>query len=420
MWEKTKTHIMSCESVFTIFLKWVIIGCVVGGIVGIIGITFHCLLEVATAFRMEHPKILLCLPFGGLAIIGLYHLLGIKKDRGTNFILVAVRQNEAVSLKMAPLIFISTIITHLFGGSAGREGAALQLGGSIASFLGRIINLNEKDERIITMCGMAAGFSSLFGTPLTAVIFSMEVITVGVMHYSAIVPATIAALVSSAMAQKLGFLPVAYTLLGVPDGLNLKLALSAGILGICCALASMLFCIVMDKTSGFYRIYIENPYIRVFVGGVLMLVFTLLLGTSDYNGAGMDIIQKAVGGEARPEAFFLKILLTAITLGAGYKGGEIVPTFFIGATLGCVLGPLLGISPSFAAGMGLTAVFCGVTNCPIASVFLCIELFGAKGIVYCALCCGISYMLSGYYGLYSEQKIMYSKVKPEFIDRNVA
>lgn len=151
-----------------------------------------------------------------------------------------------------------------------------------------------------------------------------------------------------------------------------------------------------------------------------MLGFTLFLGTTDYNGAGMDIIQKAVGGEARPEAFFLKILLTAITLGAGYKGGEIVPTFFIGATLGCVLGPLLGISPSFAAGMGLTAVFCGVTNCPIASVFLCIELFGAKGIVYFALCCGISYMLSGYYGLYSEQKIMYSKVKPEFIDRNVA
>ncbi|WP_312061453.1 chloride channel protein [Anaerotignum sp.] len=420
MWEKTKTHIMSCESVFTIFLKWIVIGCVVGGIVGIIGITFHWLLEVATAFRMEHPKILWCLPFGGLAIVGLYHLLGIKKDRGTNFILVAVRQNEAVSLKMAPLIFISTIITHLFGGSAGREGAALQLGGSIASFLGRIINLNEKDERIITMCGMAAGFSSLFGTPLTAVIFSMEVITVGIMHYSAIVPATIAALVSSAMAQKLGFLPVTYALLGVPDGLNLKLVLSVGILGICCALASMLFCIVMDKTSGFYRRYIENPYIRVFVGGVLMLGFTLLLGTTDYNGAGMDIIQKAVGGEARPEAFFLKILLTAITLGAGYKGGEIVPTFFIGATLGCVLGPLLGISPSFAAGMGLTAVFCGVTNCPIASVFLCIELFGAKGIVYCALCCGISYMLSGYYGLYSEQKIMYSKVKTEFIDRNVA
>ncbi len=420
MWEKMKAHIINCKGVLIVFLKWVLIGCIVGGIVGIIGITFHWLLEEATVFRMEHAGILWLLPLGGLAIIGLYHLLGMKNDRGTNFILVAVRQNEAVSLKTAPLIFFSTIITHLFGGSAGREGAALQLGGSIASFLGRIIKLNEKDERIITMCGMAAGFSSLFGTPLTAVIFSMEVISVGIMHYSAIVPATIAAFVSSALAQELGFLPAAYALFGVPEGLKLKMALSVGVLGIACALTSMLFCIVMDRVSHTYRIYIKNPYIRVFAGGALMLGFTLLLGTTDYNGAGMDIIQRAVEGQARPEAFFLKILLTAITLGAGFKGGEIVPTFFIGATLGCVLGPILGISPSFAAGLGLTAVFCGVTNCPIASVILCIELFGSKGIVYYALCCGISYMLSGYYGLYSEQKIMYSKVKPEFIDRSVA
>lgn len=419
MWEKIKAHISSCESVFLVFVKWVMIGCIVGGIVGIIGISFHWLLEEATGFRMEHPAIIWLLPFAGLAIIGLYHLLGMKNDRGTNFILVAVRQNEAVSLKTAPLIFFSTVITHLFGGSAGREGAALQLGGSIASFLGRIIKLNEKDERIITMCGMAAGFSSLFGTPLTAVIFSMEVISVGIMHYSAIVPATIAAFIASAIAQNLGFLPTAYVLFGVPEGLNLLMALSVGALGISCALISMLFCIVMDKVCHGYKVYFKNPYVRVFVGGALLLGLTLLLDCQDYNGSGMHIIQKAVAGEAKPEAFLLKILLTAITLGAGYKGGEIVPTFFVGATLGCVLGPVLGLSPSFAAGLGMTAVFCGVTNCPIASVVLCIELFGAKGIGYYALCCGISYMLSGYYGLYSEQKIMYSKVKPEFIDRSV-
>lgn len=419
MWGRMKAHISSGEDVFVIFVKWVIIGCIVGGIVGVISITFHWLLEEATSFRMVHPGILWLLPIAGLAIIGLYHLLGMKNDRGTNFILVAVRQNEKVSLKTAPLIFISTVITHLFGGSAGREGAALQLGGSIASYLGRVIKLNEKDKRIITMCGMAAGFSALFGTPLTAVIFSMEVISVGIMHYSAIVPGTVAALVAAALAQGVGFQPTAFTLFGVPEGLDLRVALSVGVFGILCAIISMLFCIIMEKVTHGYKLYIKNPYVRAFVGGALVIGLTLLFGCNDYNGAGMDIIQKAVEGEAKPEAFLLKILFTAITLGAGYKGGEIVPTFFVGATLGCVLGPILGISPSFAAGLGMTAVFCGVTNCAIASVVLCIELFGAQGLGYYALCCGISYMLSGYYGLYSEQKIMYSKLKPEFIDRSV-
>lgn len=419
MWGKIKAHIESGEGVFVIFIKWVIIGCIVGAVVGVIGVAFHWLLEEATAFRMEHSVILWLLPIGGLGIIGLYHLLGMKNDRGTNFILVAVRQNENVSLRTAPLIFISTVITHLFGGSAGREGAALQLGGSIASYLGRVIELNEKDKRIITMCGMAAGFSALFGTPLTAVIFSMEVISVGIMHYSAIVPGTVAALIASALAQGMGFQPTAFTIFGVPQGIDLKIALSVGLLGIICALVSMLFCIVMDKVTHGYKFYIKNPYVRAFVGGALVIGLTLLVGCEDYNGAGMDIIQKAVEGEAKPYAFLLKILFTAITLGAGYKGGEIVPTFFVGATLGCVVGPIFGLSPSFAAGLGMMAVFCGVTNCAIASIVLSIELFGAQGLGYYALCCGISYMLSGYYGLYSEQKIMYSKVKPEFIDRSV-
>lgn len=419
LWEKMKAHISSGEGVLIVFIKWVLIGCIVGAIVGVVGISFHWLLHKATMFRMGHPMIQWFLPISGLVIIGSYRILGMKNDRGTNFILVAVRQNEAVSLKTAPLIFFSTIITHLFGGSAGREGAALQLGSSISSYLGRIIKLNEKDERIITMCGMAAGFSALFGTPITSVIFSMEVISVGIMHYSAIVPGTIAAFVASTLAQRMGILPTSYTLFGVPEVLSLRVALSVGILGITCALVSMLFCIIMHNVFRCYNLYIKNQFVRIFIGGALMLGLTLLLGCNDYNGAGMDIIQKAIEGNARPEAFLLKILLTAITLGAGYKGGEIVPTFFVGATLGCVLGPILGISPSFAAGLGMTAVFCGVTNCPIASIILCIELFGAKGLVYYALCCGVSYMLSGYYGLYSEQKIIYSKVKPEFIDRSV-
>ena len=407
------------EDNFLHFASWMCAGLTIGGVVGLVGIAFHLALEWATEFRMEHPVILWLLPLGGLAIVLVYRLAGVEKDRGTNFILVAVRSNEPVTFRTAPLIFFSTVVTHLLGGSAGREGAALQLGGSIASSFGRTWELNEKETRIMTMCGMAAGFSALFGTPLTAVVFAMEVITVGVMHYSAIVPCTVAALVASSMSQAMVIAPTAFTIANIPERMHFELACGTVALGIASALVSILFCIVMEHTSHAYKKHIENPLVRVFAGGCMVIALTYLVGCRDYNGAGMDIIINALNGDAKAEAFLLKILFTALTLGAGFKGGEIVPSFFIGATFGCVVGSLLGMPTTFAASLCMAAVFCGVTNCPLASIILCIELFGFQGAGYYALCCGISYMLSGYYGLYSEQKIMYSKVQPEFINKNV-
>lgn len=401
------------------FVMWSCGAICIGFIIGLVGIAFHWALEWATEFRTEHPMILWLLPLGGLAIVLAYRLAGMEKDRGTNFILVAVRSNEAVTLKTAVLIFFSTVMTHLLGGSAGREGAALQLGGSIASSFGRNFELNEKEERIMTMCGMAAGFAALFGTPLTSVIFAMEVITVGVMHYSAIVPCIISALVASGLSKAVGIKPTAFEIVGIPEAIGLETCWLVAILGILCAVLSVLFCIVMEHTGNAYRKYFKNSMVRVFVGGCIVIGATYLVGCRDYNGAGMDIITKALNGDAKTEAFLLKILFTALTLGAGYKGGEIVPSFFIGATFGCIAGPLLGLPAAFAASLGMAAVFCGVTNCPLASIMLCIELFGFHGTAYYALCCAISYMLSGYYGLYSEQKIMYSKVEPEFINKNV-
>lgn len=401
------------------FVMWSCGAICIGFIIGLVGIAFHWALEWATEFRTEHPMILWLLPLGGLAIVLAYRLAGMEKDRGTNFILVAVRSNEAVTLKTAVLIFFSTVMTHLLGGSAGREGAALQLGGSIASSFGRNFELNEKEERIMTMCGMAAGFAALFGTPLTSVIFAMEVITVGVMHYSAIVPCIISALVASGLSKAVGIKPTAFEIVGIPKTIGLETCWLVAILGILCAVLSVLFCIVMEHTGNAYRKYFKNSMVRVFVGGCIVIGATYLVGCRDYNGAGMDIITKALNGDAKTEAFLLKILFTALTLGAGYKGGEIVPSFFIGATFGCIAGPLLGLPAAFAASLGMAAVFCGVTNCPLASIMLCIELFGFYGTAYYALCCAISYMLSGYYGLYSEQKIMYSKVEPEFINKNV-
>ena len=310
---------------------------------------------------------------------------------------------------------------HIFQflNDSGREGAALQLGGSIASSVGRTWELNEKETRIMTMCGMAAGFSALFGTPLTSVVFAMEVITVGVMHYSAIVPCTVAALVASSMSKSMGIAPTAFTIANIPGEMTMGAAFGAVVLGICSALVSILFCVAMEHTSHAYKKFIPNPLLRIFVGGCIVIALTYLVGCRDYNGAGMNIIRDALNGDAKAEAFLLKILFTALTLGAGFKGGEIVPTFFIGATFGCMAGPLIGIPAEFAASLCMTAVFCAVTNCPLASVILSIELFGFHGVGYYALCCGISYMLSGYYGLYSEQKIMYSKVEPEFINKNV-
>ena len=266
------------------------------------------------------------------------------------------------------------------------------------------------------MCGMSAAFSALFGTPVTSVIFSMEVITVGVMHYSAIVPCILSAIIGTKIAMLCGIPPTAFEISVIPDFGTLAVT-NVIILSILCGVLSIVFCITMHKSAHLYKHYIHNSILRGFVGGVIVVILTYIVGTYDYNGAGMNIIELALKGEARQEAFLIKIIFTALTLGAGFRGGEIVPSFFIGSTFGCVIGAILGLHPSFAAAIGLVAVFCGVTNCPLSSIILSIELFGGDGIVFFTLACGVSYMLSGYYGLYSEQKIMYSKVKPEFIDK---
>ena len=411
MWKKAYEQ-------FRIFGEWVFFGSIVGIVVGLIGILFHFGIEIATEYRIAHPYLLWLLPFGGIVIVYFYHLEGMEKDRGTNFILVSVRTNETIALRMAPLIFVSSIITHFFGGSSGREGAALQLGGSIAGKLGRMIELDEKNERIMTMCGMSAAFAALFGTPIASVVFSMEVITVGVMHYSAIVPCTISSLIGAGLSRYCGIEPTAFSLLGIPEGISFSACISVMFFGVIGAILSILFCVTMKKTSAFYRKYFPNAYKRVFIGGCFVIALTYLVGTRDYNGAGMEVIQSAFYGETEPFSFLWKILFTALTLGAGFKGGEIVPSFFVGATFGAAISPLMGLSPSFGAALGMSALFCGVTNCPLSAIILAVELFGGECIAYYTLVCAISYMLSGYYSLYSEQKIMYSKVKPEFINRN--
>lgn len=357
------------------------------------------------------------MPVGGLLILWLYKMGGMDQDRGTNLMLVAVRSNERLTIKTAPMIFLGTVITHLLGGSAGREGAALQMGGSISAKIGRWLGLDEKDERTITMCGMSAAFAALFGTPIAAAVFAMEVISVGVMYYAAIVPCVISAIVGFSVACALGVPTPSFFLQGIPT-LSFVDAGRVVLLAILCAGLSILFCLVLHKVMALYHKYFPKAQLRIVVGGLILIGCTYLVGNFDYNGLGSAVIQQAVNeGQALPEAFILKILFTAITLGAGFKGGEIVPAFFTGATFGNVVGGFLGLNPSFGAGIGMISVFCGVTNCPITSFLVSVELFGTAGFLFFALACAVSYMLSGYYGLYSEQKILYSKVKPEFIDK---
>ena len=402
-----------------IFVKWLIFACLIGLICGGVGTLFHFAIDAAAELRGEYPWLLWLLPAGGALIVLLYRWCGMEKDRGTNFVLVAVRENEPLRLRTAPLIFAATVITHLVGGSSGREGAALQLGGSISSKIGRWMGLDDKDSRVITMCGMSAAFSALFGTPLTAMLFSMEVVSVGVMYYAALVPCTVSALTAFQVAQAMGLHQSPGYEIGLEAALGPVTMVQAAALGILCALVSILFCQAVHTAPKVYARFLPNPLLRAAAGGALVLVLTLLVGSQDYNGAGDAVIRRMLAGETIPAAFLLKILFTALTLGAGFRGGEIVPALFTGAAFGTLAGPLLGLPHGFGGALGMAAVFCGATNCPLTSLMLAFELFGGGSLPLCALCCGVSYMLSGYYGLYSEQKIVYSKFRTRWIDRKV-
>ncbi|HKM01369.1 MAG TPA: chloride channel protein [Sedimentibacter sp.] len=407
----------SAKTYLSTFLKWIFLGGITGSAGGLIGTLFHVSVEKVTEYRLENNWVLYFLPIGGIIIAFLYKSFKMSDSTGTNQIIDSIRSDQQVPVRLAPLIFISTVITHLFGGSAGREGAALQIGGSIGSFVGNIFKLDEKDKHIIVLCGMSGVFSALFGTPLTATFFAMEVISIGVIYYSSMVACLVSSTVAYGISLYYGVEPVHYHLNYIPE-ISIKTVIATVILAASLAGLSIIFCITIHKTEHLLKHKIKNAYIRGFTGGLTILILSLLVGTNDYNGAGMNIIANAINGIVKPEAFLLKIIFTTITLGAGFKGGEIVPTFFIGATFGCLIGGIIGLDPGFSAAIGLIALFCAVVNAPVASIILSVELFGIGGFLLFGIACSVAYILSGYYGLYSSQKIVYSKLKAEFININ--
>ncbi|MBR5560735.1 MAG: chloride channel protein [Clostridia bacterium] len=414
--EIAKHYVTSSFFSAKVLIKWLAIASVIGVIVGSIGALFGHTLIAVNHFREAHPMIILALPFAGLLIVFLYRFFKDADDKGTNMVIASIHSSTGIPFRMAPLIFITTVITHLFGGSSGREGAAIQLGGSIAKRIGRKLKLNDNDQHIIVMCGMSAGFSALFGTPLAATIFSLEVISVGIMHYSALVPCVTASMIGHFVADFMKMPPEVFPVSGIPvigADIFFKVVLMAALFGV----ASILFCMIMHQTEHLLAHHFKNPYVRIFVSAVIILVLCGLLGSDMYLGSGMHIIEHIFHeGHTETFAFLLKMIFTALTIGAGFKGGEIVPSLTIGAAVGCIAAPLFGLPVSLAAACGMVGVFCGVTNCPITSLLIAFELFGFEGMPYYLVTVAVSYMLSGYYGLYHAQRIMYSKTETHFIN----
>ena len=253
---------------------------------------------------------------------------------------------------------------------------------------------------------------------MAAAVFALEVVSVGVMYYAALMPCMIASLIASGFAAGMGVTPESFHVTDIP-ALTVETGLKMGVIALGCAVVSIMFCIALNGAAGLYGRWFKNKYVRVAVGACLVIVVTFILRTNEYMGAGAELIEKAVeNGQADTFAFFWKMVLTALTMRAGFRGGEIVPSFCIGATFGCVMGNLMGISPSICAACGMAAVFCGVTNCPITSILIAFEMFGFKGVSFYLIAVSISYAASGYYGLYKDQTIVYSKYKAKYVNRH--
>ena len=373
-----------------VFLRWCLLSVIMGTVGGLLGSVFHHALHFVTHVRSEHMWLIYLLPVGGLMTVAIYRHPKMRHNKGTNEMIEATLDGHPVSALVAPSIFLATALTHLFGGSGGREGAALQLGGSAASYLAKQFHLKESNRKILVTAGMSSVFAGLFGTPLTATLFCIEFASVGTIFSPALLPCFLSSFIASQISHSLGVHAETYIL---TQAISLTLGNSWRYVILCVlvSLLGILMCTVFHKAEHIAAHHIPNPFLRIATGGILITIMTLLVG------------------DHRWYSFLLKMIFTAVTLAAGFKGGEIVPTFCIGATFGCVLGGLLGLDAGMAAAMGLIGLFCSATNAPLASILLSVEMFGGTNIHLFAFISVICFVLSGNYGLYSSQVIQYNK-----------
>ncbi len=385
-------------------LRWVPIAVLVGVLAGSASALLLWSLEVATRLREAHRWIIALLPVAGLAVGCMYRYLGTAVEAGNNLILDEIHDPQrTIPLRMAPLILIGTFLTHLFGGSAGREGTALQTGASLADQLTRAFRMSAVERRMLLMSGVAAGFGSVFGTPLAGAVFGMEVLAIGTVSYEALLPCFAAAFVGDLTTKAWGLVHTVYRVAETP-AMSVKRLLLAAVAGIVFGLVARLFAVTVHAIGAWFKRTIAWAPLRPFVGGIVVAAAVFAVGTTKYIGLGIPGIVAAFHGRQPPYDWLAKLLFTVMTLGASFKGGEVTPLFFIGATLGNALSYVLALPPSLLAGMGFVAVFAGAANTPVASTLMAVELFGAEAGAYAGIACVMSYLFSGSSGIYRSQR----------------
>ena len=390
-------------------LKWLVIACFISLFIGSSVAFFLLSLDSVTEFRESNLWIIWLLPIAGL-IIGLsYHYFGTSVVKGNNLLLEEFHSpKQIIPFKMAPLVLFGTLLTHLCGGSAGREGTAVQMGGAIADQFTRLFKLSPSDRKLLLIIGISGGFAAVFGTPIAGAIFALEIMIVGRMRYETLLPSIIAAVASNYVCIFWGVHHTSYVIPEVPlmDGLNLIITIFAGILF---GLTALWFSKSIHFVSSYSSKLISYAPLRPFIGGIFIALFVFFMGSTKFIGLGVPTILEAFTVSLPASDFAIKLLITAFTLGVGFKGGEVTPLFFIGATLGSALFMFLPLPVALLAGMGFVAVFAGATNTPIACTFMGIELFGAESALYIAVACFVAYLFSGHTGIYSSQIIGSSK-----------
>lgn len=387
--------------------KWGALGSCVGLLCGVASAAFLASLAWASATFHAQPWLLWLLPLGGAAVAGLYHAFGQGLEKGNNLILERIHEpNESVPVRLAPLILVATVVTHLFGGSVGREGTAVQMGGALSSLLAKPFKLGRRDRRILLMAGIAGGFGSVFGTPLAGAVFAMEVLTIGHLDYEALVPCLLAGFVGDVVCQGLGIHHASYrTEIGLVPAITFPLffwlLLAGGLFG----LASLGFSELTHWIGRWLRRVTEVSWMRQALGGLGVIGLTLMAGSRDYNGLSLGLIETSFIGKVVLYAFAVKLVFTAVSLGSGMKGGEVTPLFCIGATLGNGYAQVVGHSPPYFAALGFAAVFGAAANTPLACTILGIELFGAELAMPLAITCVVAYIVSGHRGIYPSQRL---------------
>lgn len=411
-------------SVTRYLLRWLLLVLPVSIITGSLVALFLWSLDKVTQLRWQNAWLIWLLPLAGVLIYLLYRYLGDRSEGGNNLLMEEIHTpGGGVPARMAPLVLVTTLITHLFGGSAGREGTAVQMGGSISGFFARLLKLPVEDTRIILMTGIAAGFGAVFGTPIAGTVFALEVLAIGSIRYDALLPCLAAAILADITCAAWGIHHTVYHIAALDKSANTFLhingwlLLKALIAGIAFGLAGYLFASSQLGIKKLATSFIKQAWLRPVVGALVVIALCVIVDSRDYLGLGVQsqsadgisIVNAFTTGNIPAWSWLLKLLFTAITLGMGFKGGEVTPLFFIGATLGHTLAIATGAPIDLFAGLGFIAVFAGATNTPLACTLMGVELFGGEHIVYYAIACFTAYYFSGHAGIYTAQRLVVRK-----------